>query len=115
MHFPIGRSKAQSLSRRVSQHGNCAQLKLGPLAASADRIMLQEDQTHGERITAYSLLDAATGATLGNGTAVGHKRIQLLAAPVAAGVTIELRVGASLDTPVVARFAAFAPGPCQVS
>ena len=69
----------------ASTSGQGSQLKLEPLAASVDRIMLEEDQAQGERITAYTLLNAATGATLGNGTAVGHKRIQLLAAPVAAG------------------------------
>ena len=79
-------------------------LSLGPLTAAADRVMLQEDQSEGERITAWTLLDAASGDTLGNGTAVGHKRIHLLDAPVAAGVTIELRIDDALDAPIVSNF-----------
>ena len=80
----------------------------------ADRVVLQERQAHGERVTAYSLREGATGNFLGNGTAVGHKRIQLLGAPVAAGATIELSVAAALDTPSILRFAAFGPGACAV-
>lgn len=97
----------------ASTSGQGARLTIGPLAASADRIMLQEQQAQGERVTAYSLLDAATGDLIGNGTSVGHKRIQLLAAPVPAGVTVQLRIDMSLDTPIISRFAAFAPGPCK--
>ena len=96
----------------TSGTAGATRLLLGPLPAAIDRVMLQEDQQYGERVLAYSLLNNATGAVLGNGTAVGHKRIQLLGTPVEAGVTLELRVEDFLDAPVLLNFAAFGPGPC---
>ena len=48
-----------------------------PLSASADRVVLQEDLSHGQQIRSFTISDV-NGATLYNGTSLGHKHIALL-------------------------------------
>ena len=83
-----------------------SKITIGPLTTSVGRVMIQEDQSQGQRITSYSLLVVAVG------TFVGHKRIQLLGRTLPMGTTLTLRIDKELAPAVVARFAAFSPAPC---
>jgi alpha-L-fucosidase len=88
--------------------GNGAEvvLKLGA-PAKIDTVVLEEDIAKGERVRQYRIEGRAGGVwqKLGEGTSIGHKRIQ----PVDPTVVDALRIVAitSVGTPVFRRFAAF--------
>ena len=81
-----------------------------PASASVDHVVLEEDLAGGERVRAYRLEGLAGGRwlPLGEGTAIGHKRIQ----PVGPArlEAVRLRVTASAAAPRVRRVAAFGTG-----
>merc|ERR1740117_909858 len=92
-----------------------SKITIGPLTTSVDRVMIQEDQSQGQRITAYSLLDESRDAPItvvAVGTSVGHKRIQLLGRTFPVGTILTLRIDKELAPAAVARFAAFSPALC---
>lgn len=78
--------------------------------AAVDTIVLQEDIRLGERVRGYRLEGRLNGSwvPLGEGSAIGHKRIQ----PVAPGQygAIRLTVLASAGRPAIRTLAAFATG-----
>jgi alpha-L-fucosidase len=81
-----------------------------PAPAAVDHVVLEEDLRGGERIRAYRLEGLAAGrwVALGEGSAIGHKRIQ----PVAPGTleAIRLDVTRSAGAPRIRRLAAVATG-----
>lgn len=94
-----------------------AVLPLGSSPVSVDRVMLQEDLALGQRVYGYAVeYDAGDGAwrPFSAGLSVGNKRIDVLAAPVAATrVRVTLGPGA-LAPSALSNFAAFAPAPCAL-
>jgi alpha-L-fucosidase len=78
--------------------------------AAVDHVVLEEDLTGGERVRSYRLEGLAGGRwiALGEGSAIGHKRIQ----PVQPATleAIRLAVVRSAATPRLRRLAAFATG-----
>ena len=77
---------------------------------TVDHVVLEEDLTGGQRVRAYRLEGAENGRwiALGEGSAIGHKRIQ----PVGPATVRALRlvVTESAGEPSIRRFAAFATG-----
>ena len=102
----------------ASTSGRGSTLALAALPAAADRVQLIEDVAEGQRVRNYTLEmrapNASTWAPLVSASAIGRKRIHLLAAPVAAGAALRLRVTNATAPPVFAQFAAFAAAPCAV-
>ncbi len=98
---------------KVSGRGSTLTLNL-PTGSRFDTIVLQEDTTYGERIRAYKLegLSAGKWTALGEGSAVGHKRIQPVtpAVPPARIEAVRLSVTESAAPPVVRSLAAFDTG-----
>lgn len=78
-----------------------------------DRIKMEENVVLGQRVHSYVVEEQAGAAwrEIANGTAIGRKRIQLLAAPVTYKVDTVLRltVTAAIATPQLKSFGAFAP------
>lgn len=93
--------------------GAVVSLKIPP-GRAVDRVVVQEDLANGQRVRSY-VVDATvdggkTWAQVSNGTAVGHKRIDVLGAPLE-GTAVELRltITAAVGDVAVPNFAAFAP------
>ncbi len=112
----FGDEVRRRFSRPVAQtsgKGSTLTLNL-PLGSRVDTIVLQEDTTYGERIRAYKMegLSAGKWTALGEGSAVGHKRIQPLPADASSRqiVAIRLSVTESAAPPVIRNFAAFDTG-----
>jgi len=61
-----------------------------PPGAEIDRIVIEEDQTEGEHITAYSA--SIDGVVVGAGESVGHKRIHLFDVGAVSGRELVLEV-----------------------
>jgi len=61
-----------------------------PLGAEIDRLVIEEDQTEGEHITAYSA--SLDGVVVGAGESVGHKRIHLFDVGAVSGRELVLEV-----------------------
>lgn len=84
-------------------------LKL-PRPEVVDTVILQEDTRLGERVRAFALegLTKKGWKRIGEGSAIGHKRIQ----PVAANTVgaVRLSVTKAVGTPAIRSFAAFAIG-----
>jgi alpha-L-fucosidase len=78
-------------------------------AAAVDRVVMQEDQTTGQRVRAWTLtafLPDGSTLPLGAGRSIGNKRI--VAFPEVPQVTmVELKVTAAVGAPVIANFAIF--------
>jgi len=88
-----------------------------PAGRAVDRVLIQEDLAQGQRVRSY-VVDATvdggkTWAQVSNGTAVGHKRIDLLAKPVQGAAAVELRltITKAVGQVDIPQFAAFAPCP----
>jgi alpha-L-fucosidase len=87
----------------------------GPPAAprwqGIDHIVLMEDIREGERVRSYVVEGLVDGRwqQLSSGTAIGHKKVDRLPAPVNAA-QVRLRVTDAADTPLISRFAVFGPG-----
>jgi len=81
-----------------------------PARPTVDHVVLEEDLAGGERVRAYRLEGRAGGqwVSLGDGTAIGHKRIQPV--PPTAVDAIRLEVTESVASPRIRRLAAFATG-----
>jgi alpha-L-fucosidase len=90
-------------------HGTQVTLKLGA-PTQIDTVVLQEEIAKGERVREYRIEGRTDGAwqTLGEGTSIGHKRIQ----PVHPSTIDALRIVAikSLGTPVFRTVAVFLTG-----
>ena len=79
-----------------------------PAGDMFDRFILMEDQSLGERISSYSIL--VNGTVVGSGSAVGHKRIHVLPAPMNGPANVTLKLGGIL--PIMLRdFSAYRPCP----
>eukprot|EP00041_Stephanoeca_diplocostata_P020989 m.480671 g.480671 ORF g.480671 m.480671 type:complete len:634 (-) comp21709_c0_seq4:260-2161(-) len=82
-------------------------------AQSVDRVVIRENQAHGQRIRAYMVEYSGTGAaddwkTFSTGTGVGNRFISVLAAPVKA-ITLRLTVTSALAEPMLKDFSVYAP------
>jgi alpha-L-fucosidase len=80
-------------------------------STTIDRVMIQEDIAHGQRIRQYTVAAQVGGAwrNVSSGQSVGNKRIDLLAAPVTA-TALRLTVEANQAAPVYLKFfGAFKP------
>lgn len=83
----------------------------GGAAAVVDRFIVQEDQTYGQRIRAFSIQalgDDGSWTDMASGSSVGQKRIALAPSPVKASV-FRLSVSQATAEPMLLAFAAFAP------
>lgn len=100
----FGHSVAETAGR-----GRTVELRL-PAPHRIDHVILQEDCRFGERIRSYRLEGRSHGRwiSLGEGIAVGHKRLQ----PVPPSIVdvLRLTVTASAGEPVLRRLAAFDTG-----
>jgi alpha-L-fucosidase len=96
--------------RRLTQEGRTFTLEIPEGSRRVDHVVLQEDLAGGERVRAYRLDGMVDGAwtLLGDGTAIGHKRVQPVG-PVSASA-LRLLVTESAASPLVRRFAAFDTG-----
>lgn len=95
--------------------GSSSILSLGSLTI-IDRIMLQEDQSMGQRVLQWlveSSTDGVTWTTFVSGQSIGNKRIAISSNAVNA-TSLRLTIGSSLDIPQILNFAAFAPEPCVI-
>ena len=81
-----------------------------PSAALVDHVVVEEDLAGGERVRGYRLEGRREGAwvRLGEGTSIGHKRIQAVRPTRVSAV--RLAVTASAAEPRIRRLAAFATG-----
>jgi alpha-L-fucosidase len=84
-------------------------LRLGAPAA-VDHVVIEEDLRGGERVREYRLEGRVAGGwvPLGDGTAIGHKRIQPV--PPSTVEAIRLEVTRAAAAPRIRRLAAFATG-----
>lgn len=100
----FGRSVAETSGR-----GRVLELRL-PAPQRIDHVILQEDCRFGERIRTYRLEGRSHGRwmSLGNGIAVGHKRLQPV--PPMVVEAVRLTVTASAGKPVLRRMAVFDTG-----
>ena len=81
-----------------------------PAPTAVDHVVIEEDLRGGERVRQFGLEGRAGGAwrSLGEGTAIGHKRIQPV--PRTTVDAIRLEVTRAAATPRIRRLAAFATG-----
>jgi len=80
--------------------------------AEIDRVVIEEDQTRGQRILEYEIV-ATDGRTFGNGTSVGSKRIAFADGPrKPSKLRLTVAKTAGGLPPAVTRFAAFRPCAC---
>lgn len=93
----------------TSGKGRLVTLEL-PQPHRIDTVIVEEDTALGERVRVFQLEGRSRGewAALGNGTAIGHKRIQ----PVEARVVdaVRLRITDAAAPPVIRRLAVFDTG-----
>lgn len=89
-------------------------LGITDLPAGVDRVVIQEDQTAGEAVLSYDLVAIAGEniTVVGNGTAVGNKRIHLLPKTLPAGITLVFKVVTAAKNPVIAHFGAYLGANC---
>ncbi|MGE5358071.1 MAG: alpha-L-fucosidase [Bacteroidales bacterium] len=82
-----------------------------PGTSAIDHVVTMEDIREGERVRSYVVDGLVDGRwqQLAAGTAIGHKKIDRLAAPVNAA-QVRLRVTEATDTPLIRSFAVFGPG-----
>ncbi len=110
----FGQEIARRFARPLAEtSGSGGQLTL-PLPASTlvDTIVLQEDIRRGERVRSYRIEGHIGGSwhPLGEGTSIGHKRIQPIDPGSAGPASIDavrIVVTSSVGTPIFRRFAAF--------
>ncbi|XP_062507751.1 uncharacterized protein LOC134184152 isoform X2 [Corticium candelabrum] len=75
-----------------------------------DRIVLQEDQSQGQRVRTYnvsiSTMSGLSASTV-NGTSIGNKKIDLLPAPVQKVNKVEFRGITGIGTPILNHFGVY--------
>ena len=83
------------------------------LSASADRLVLMEDLTHGQRIRSFTITDAA-GEPIYNGSSLGHKHIALLNTSATGSMTVAISAAGGPDgvSPKLVRAAAYSGDGC---
>jgi hypothetical protein len=59
----------------VKAEGSIWTVEIDTGTTAVDRVMIQENQTLGQRILSYRVVDASSGAVLTHGQSVGNKRI----------------------------------------
>jgi alpha-L-fucosidase len=101
---PVGVASGSSLAG--------TSIKIG-LSASADRMVLMEDLTHGQRIRSFTISDAA-GQSIYNGSSLGHKHIALLNTSAAGSMTVAISAagGPAGAAPKLVRAAAYSGDDC---
>jgi alpha-L-fucosidase len=108
----FGDEVRRRFGRSVAERTGTGREVILPLRAPAlvDHVVLEEDLAGGERVREYWLEGLADGKwiPLGAGTAIGHKRIQPVAALRLEAVRLD--VTRSAGTPRLRRLAAFATG-----
>lgn len=89
-------------------------LGITDLPAGVDRVVIRENQTLGEAVLTYELvsIDGDNITIVGNGTAVGNKRIHLLPAALPEGITLVFKVLTATKDPVIAHFGAYLGANC---
>lgn len=82
-----------------------------PIGAAVDRVIAMEDQSAGESVIAYTVdvqLPGGAWAPGGSGSAIGHKRIHFLPAPVPGALAVRLNVTATRVPGALVYWRAFA-------
>eukprot|EP00037_Helgoeca_nana_P011787 m.105977 g.105977 ORF g.105977 m.105977 type:complete len:306 (-) comp21053_c0_seq3:145-1062(-) len=84
-----------------------------PSGATVDRVVIREDQSHGQLIRSFvvEVLKGTAWVPFVTGTGVGNKFIGVASAGVTGATSIRLRVTGSLAEPQLLQFAAFAACP----
>lgn len=105
----FGREIQRRFGKSVAETSGSGDIVTLPLPAGShiDTVVLQEDCSFGERVRRYKLEARREGnwVTLGTGTAIGHKRIQLVAPTLADAV--RLVAVESAARPMIRRLAVF--------
>ena len=79
---------------------------------TADRTVIREDISLGQRVRSWKLTDSHSGATLASGSSVGNRRVALFQEPVSTlGLTL---VVTAVAKPVIMQFDIFSPEPCAL-
>lgn len=88
-----------------------------PAGATFDRVMLEEDQTAGQLIIAYTVEALVGGAyqPFSAGVTIGTKRIDVAAAAVAGATAVRVTVTQAYAQPTGLTLKIFAPQPCVVA
>ena len=99
------------LPGRLSHPSSSLWIAAFPVPTTVDRVQLMEDQTAGQVVRAYTVEALMEGAPshwvqVSNGTSIGHKKIDLLAAPITT-TALRFNVTRSADEPVMRSFQAF--------
>jgi len=96
-----GKSLAQT-----SGSGNKIVLQL-PSSMAVDRVIIQEDQSQGQRVRKYQVSANVNGQlqAVGTGSSIGNKRIQLFQSVTTD--LLQLDLSQSTDTPIITNFAAY--------
>ena len=85
-----------------------------PKPLAIDRVSIMEDLRFGQLVRSYTVSVQVSGNStwqpFSRGSAVGHKRIDLLGHPAVMATAVRLNVTASVAPPRIRRLAAF--GPC---
>jgi alpha-L-fucosidase len=108
----FGNEIRRRFGRSVAEAHGFGEVMVLPLASPThiDHVVLQEECSTGQRIRGYRLEGHAQGkwVVLGEGTAIGHKRIQ----PFNPGVfeAVRLIIPSSVGEPVIRRLAVFNTG-----
>lgn len=99
----------------VAGEGDTQYDLLVPEGAVADRVMLKEDTTVGQRVRNYTISYQSSQSqpwgSLAVGEAIGTKRIILFGKNITGGSTIRLTIQHAIAPPVMKQFGAFAPCP----
>ena len=88
-----------------------------PAGATFDRVLLEEDQTAGQLIVAYTV-EAIVGGSpqpFSAGVTIGSKRIDVAAAAVAGATAVRVTVTQAYAQPTGLTLKIFAPQPCVVA
>jgi hypothetical protein len=82
------------------------------MSADADRLVLMEDLTNGQRIRHFTIFDA--NGTLYNGTSLGHKHIALFDRTAAGELTVAIssKRAPGLTAPKLVQLAAYDAAGC---
>jgi alpha-L-fucosidase len=88
-----------------------------PAGATFDRVMLEEDQTQGQLIVAYTVEALVGGAYVpfSAGVTVGSKRIDVASAAVAGATAVRVSVTQAFGVPAGLKASVFAPEPCVIA
>lgn len=90
-------------------------LSLGATAPAVDRVIIQEDQTFGQRVRAYAIdflpQGSSTWEPFSTGSSIGNKRIDLGSAVPVQASALRLVITGAAAPPIISNFAAFRPCP----